>query len=98
MALDFADDLTANKDIAMVRTDKYRAYNLLKNAAVFVDNEGIGLDLAGMISQGLDDDQVESLITKYLIDFDCSLQGVQIQSKRGDISISYDFGGSYVQS
>lgn len=98
MALDFADNLTQNKDIVFVRSDKYRAYNLLQNASVFEDNEGIGLDVAGMIEQGLDDDQIESLITQYLIDFACDLNGAQIRSAKGTVSVNYNFGGSYVQS
>lgn len=98
MALDFADDLTENKDIFIVRSDKYRAYNLLKNQAIFVDNPGISLDIAAMVNQGIDDDQIESVIVKYLTDFGCELTGARIVSEKGNISIHYDFGGDYVQS
>lgn len=91
MALDFADILTENKDLIFVHSDKYRAFNLLKNASAFVDNEGIGLDIAAMVNQGLDDNQIEGMITKYLIDFGCNLHGTQIQSEKGNININYEF-------
>lgn len=96
MTLDFADDLTANKDIIFVRNDKYRAYNLLKNQHIFIDNPGISLDIAAMVQQGLDDDQIESMIVKYLVDFGCNLSRARIASDRGNISIHYDFGGAHV--
>lgn len=96
MTLDFADDLTKNKDLLLVRSDKYRAYNLLKDGGIFVDNPGIGLDIAGMIGAGLDDDQIEGIITQYLVDFNCDLKNTQIVSEKGNISLRYDLGGSYV--
>ncbi len=94
MTLDFADDLAIDKDLILVRSDKYRAYNLLKNAKIFVDNEGIGLDIASMVSAGIDDDQLESIITQYLVDFGCDLQNAQIISEKGNIWIKYNFEGS----
>lgn len=98
VTLDFADNQDKNKDIILVRSDKYRAYNLLKDNGVFADNPGIGLDIAGMVSAGIDDDQIEALITQYLVDFGCNLQNTQIISRKGNISLKYNFGGNYVQS
>ncbi len=97
MTLDFADDLASNSDLILVRSDKYRAYNLLKNAKIFVDNEGIGLNIEQMISMGIDDRQIEALITQYLVDFGCALQNTQIISEKGHISLHYDLGGNDVQ-
>lgn len=96
MTLDFADDLTENQDIIFVRSDKYRAYNLLKKQHIFIDNPGISLDIAAMVNRGIDDNQIEGMITKYLIDFGCDLQGTQIESKNGSVSINYNFGGAHV--
>lgn len=93
MALDFADKLN-NNDLVLVRTDKYRAFNLLRHK--FVDNPGIGLDLAGMVSAGLDDNQIETIITQYLSDFGVKLLDMDIKSENGKIRIDYEFGGEYV--
>lgn len=92
MALDFADKLK-NNDIVLVRTDKYRAFNLLKHK--FVDNPGIGLDLSAMVSAGLDDNQIETIITQYLSDFGVKLD-MDIKSEKGNVRIDYEFGGEYV--
>lgn len=52
MALDCADQLQENGDIPLVRSDKYRVYNLLHKSDIFVDNLGIGLDIAAMVEMG----------------------------------------------
>lgn len=98
MTLDFADKLAANGDIVLVRSDKYRAYNLLAKANLFIDNPAIGLDIAGMVQAGIADSQIEDRIAQYLVNFDCEMKDAMIESNKGTIKIDYDFGGSYVQS
>lgn len=96
MALDVADGLTARGDLHMIRGDQYRAYNLLKRAQVFQDNPGIGLDIAAMVAHGMDDRQIETSMTKYLVDFGCQLMGMRIRADRGSISVEYELGVSDV--
>lgn len=98
MALDFADKLTHGSDIGLVKTDKYRAYNLLKRAHTFVDNPGIGLDIEGMVGMGIEDDALESMVVHYLMDFGCDLTKSKITAHKGTLKIRFDFGGSFVRT
>lgn len=94
MALDCADQLQENGDIPLVRSDKYRVYNLLHKSDIFVDNLGIGLDIAAMVEMGIGDESIEGFIIDYLLGFSVDLRGMALRSEKGNIILDYNFGGS----